>query len=190
MASTDGNQTRASNIPAIERATRRRWDEWLTHFESHGAAQLTHADIAKLALSAMPEGIENPEWWAQGVAIAFEQHAGLRVPGQSAAGGFRVSASRTLTMDRDAALAAWTAQHGDDTSHLGFAVSNVRESQTEKRSFVRFSLEGAGKVEVAAELKGTADSPKTSISINHTGLESGERIEEWRGYWKTLLGEL
>ncbi|MFC5336953.1 hypothetical protein [Leucobacter denitrificans] len=187
MSGTSGNQTRATSTQANERATGRSWGEWIEHFESHGAQKLGHPEIAKLALSAMPATLENPEWWAQGTAIAFEQHAGLRVPGQSSTGDFRVSVSRTLPVDRDAALEAWSERFGNTESHQDHAVENVRESRTEKRSFIRFSLVGAGKVEVAASPK---DAAKTSLAINHTGLESAGLVEDWRAYWKALLTEL
>ncbi len=187
MSGTSSNQTRATSTQAIERATGRSWGEWIEHFESHNAKKLGHPEIAKLALEAMPANLENPEWWAQGTAIAFEQHAGLRVPGQSSTGDFRVSVSRTLPVDREGALAAWGVRFGSAESHQGHTVENARESRTEKRSFIRFSLAGAGKVEVAATPK---DASKTSLAINHTGLESAGVVEDWRAYWKALLTEL
>lgn len=186
-----GNNTRGERVPAIERATGRSWADWVAVFDAHGARSLGHAEIAKLALATMPHGVENEEWWAQGVAIAFEQHAGLRVPGQSSTGTFRVSASCTLPLDRDAALAAWVDRFGEVTEHLGHAVSGGRSSRTEKRSFWRFSLEGAGKVEVAAALKDAAkDQAKTILAISQEGMDSGDRIEEWRAYWKAQLAQL
>jgi len=54
----------------------------------------------------MPKADESKQWWAQGVsvAIAYEQHAGLRVPGQSSDGDFRTSTTKTFSGDKDAAL--------------------------------------------------------------------------------------
>lgn len=187
MTQGDGNQTRPGNIPALERASGRVWIDWLAFFEQNGAAKLTHADIAKLALTQMPEKLENPGWWAQGAAIAFEQHAGLRVPGQSSTGDFRVSASRTLPLERDAAIEQWNTRFGEVARHLGHAVSNVRESRTEKRSFTRFALEGAGNVEIASTSK---SDDKSILAVNHTGLVSGDELEVWRAHWKGLLAEL
>lgn len=190
--SEQGNNTRGDRVPAIERATGRAWADWLKIFEAHGARSLPHAEIAKLALMSMPPGVDSEEWWAQGVAIAYEHEVGIRVPGQSSTGTFRVSASRTLAADRDAALAAWTALFGDAAEHLGHAVTGGRSSRTEKRSFWRFSLDGAGKVEVAAAAgKPAADgTEKTSLTINHEGLPSGGDIETWRAHWKAQLAQL
>ncbi|CAG7607241.1 hypothetical protein ACFPZL_09805 [Leucobacter soli] len=184
-----GNRTRGESIAAIERATGLAWNEWLTHFDSHGAAQLGHAEIARIARAAMREGLTNPDWWAQAVAIAYEQHTGLRVPGQSSSGTFRVSASRTLTLDRDAAVSAWVSAHGQVAEHLGHAVTGARDSRTEKRTFYRFDLEGAGRIEVSGT-PNAKDSAKTTLGVSHEGLADGERIEEWRAHWKGLLAEL
>ncbi|WP_449281042.1 hypothetical protein [Leucobacter sp.] len=181
-----GNRTRAENVPAIERATGRDWSEWIALFEARGSRSLGHGDIARIARAEMPGELQNPDWWAQATAIAYEQHAGLRVPGQSSAGDFRVSASRTLPLDRDAAIEAWVAAHGQRAEHLGHAPGAPRPSRTEKRSFWRFSLDGAGRVEISATPKGD----KTTLAASHDGLTDGERIEEWRAHWKALLAEL
>lgn len=186
-ATPAANATRPESVPAIERATNRDWASWLEIFQAHGAAKLGHAQIAKIARAAVPESLQNPDWWAQGIAIAFEQHAGLRVPGQGSDGLFRVSASRTMALDRDAAIEAWVAAHGDATEHRGCAVQKPRRSRTEKRSFWRFDLEGGGRVEVSATPKGD---DRVTLGVNQDGLASGEEIEEWRAHWKALLAAL
>lgn len=182
-----GNRTRGERIPAVERASGLPWAEWVRLFESAGAKDLPHAEIARIARGAMPEGLSNPDWWAQAATIAFEQHAGLRVPGQSGDGTFRVGASRTVNLDRDAAVEAWVAQHGALAEHLGHTSGVPRASRTAQRTFHRFNLEGAGKVEIAASAKGD---DRASVTVSHEQLPDGERIEEWRAYWKGLLQAL
>ena len=71
------------NISAIEAATNRPWQQWVQLLEEAGAGQMNHSQIAVLALELMPADVKQKEWWAQGTAVAFEQHAGLRVPGQA-----------------------------------------------------------------------------------------------------------
>lgn len=191
-SASGGNQTKAENIPAIERASGRSWSDWLDLFEAAGAAKLPHPEIARIARAAMPDSLQNPDWWAQATAIAFEQQAGLRVPGQSSTGEFRVSASRTMPCDRDESIARWIAQFANET-HLGYEAQSVRESRTEKRTFWRASLlsresnESAGKLEVAAEAKPDG---RSLVAISHTGLPGADVIEEWRAHWKACLGKL
>ena len=79
MASNAGNQTRSTSIPGIERATGRLWSEWVDYFEAAGARSLAHPEIARLARAAVSDDLKSVDWWAQGIAIAYEQHAGLRV---------------------------------------------------------------------------------------------------------------
>lgn len=52
------------------------------------------------------------------------------------------------------------------------------------------ALEGAGKVEVAAALKDASDPAKSILTVQQEGLLDGDRIEEWRAYWKGLLGQV
>lgn len=182
-----GNATRGESIAAIERATGRSWPEWVAHFEASGAGALTHPEIVRIARPAVPDTLQNPDWWAQAISIAFEQHAGLRVPGQSSTGTFRVSASRTLPGDRDLCVDAWEAGPGAATAHRGHAVDAPRRARTEKRTFWRAKLEGAGKVEVAAVAK---DAHRVVLSVSHDGLPSGDEIETWRSHWKYLLSGL
>ncbi|GAA1615032.1 hypothetical protein [Leucobacter chromiireducens] len=182
-----GNLTRGERVPAIERATGRSWNDWLEIFSAARAAQLSHPEIARVARDHVPAELQNPDWWAQGIAIAFEQHAGLRVPGQSSTGDFRVSASRTLPLDRDAAIDAWVAAHGDLAEHRGHAPGAPRPSRTEKRTFWRFPLDGAGKVEVSATPKAP---DRAVLTVSQDGLANGEEIEAWRAHWKALLAAL
>lgn len=182
-----GNRTRGESIAGIERATERDWNAWVELFEAAGSRELPHSEIAKIARAAMPETLKNPDWWAQGTAIAYEQHAGLRVPGQSSTGTFRVSASRTLPLDRDAAIEAWVAAHGGLAEHLGHAAGEPRPSRTEKRTFWRLPLEGAGTVEISATPK---DGGKVTLGVSHDGVPEQAAIETWRAHWKSLLAAL
>lgn len=173
--------------PAIERATTLDWAEWRELFRANDAGKLPHSEIAALALRHMPDGVENPEWWAQSVAIRFEQEAGLRVPGMASDGTFHVSVSRTLDLTREAAIERWQELVADQHEHRGHACSNQRRSSTEKRSFWRATLEGAGTVEISATPK---DNERVTFTARHHALPSGEELEDWRAYWKALIARV
>ncbi|WP_169514088.1 hypothetical protein [Jonesia quinghaiensis] len=89
---------------ALERSTRRLWDQWLELLDARACATMPHPGIAQTALELMPEDVDNPQWWAQKVAITYEQHRGLRALGQASDGKFAAQASKTtpLTLDDDA----------------------------------------------------------------------------------------
>ena len=59
------------------------WPEWVAYLEPH--KNLNHAAMAKLVLEKINQAgaSKSPEWWAQGVTIAYEQHIGRRQPGQT-----------------------------------------------------------------------------------------------------------
>ena len=182
------SSTRGGNLPAIERATARDWTAWVALLTSAGVNERPHPEIAAAALAAMPADLPNPEWWAQSVAIAFEQHLGLRVPGQSTTGTFRVSASKTLPLDRDQAIDTWAALiESSSEPPLGGALESVRRSRTEKRSFWRANIAGGGRIEVAATPK---DDGRCVLSVEHRELSSADEIEVWRQFWKAKLGAL
>ena len=67
-----------------------------------------HAEIARIARLAMPEGLQNPDWWAQGAAIASLQKHFAALPGATQAklvisgpGWFGVQASRHTRAEAD-----------------------------------------------------------------------------------------
>lgn len=184
--------TKPSNVAAIERSTGRDWSTWFAMLSQAGATSREHADIARLARDAMPEEVTNPDWWAQGVAIAFEQQTGMRVPGQSSTGSFRVSASRTVELDRDAAIEAWASLVGSPPSFREHECGEARHSRTPKRSFWRVDVAGAGRVEVAATPKAgdSEHSEKSVLAVNHEGLPDAESVEAWRTHWKALLAKI
>ncbi|MEB4613630.1 hypothetical protein [Leucobacter sp. M11] len=178
--------TRASNIPALERATNRGWDAWVAELTARNAAALTHTEIAALARERMPAGLQNPDWWAQGVAIAYAQHIGRRQPGQSAAGDFRAGATKTIRAAPDAAVAAWLARFGGVAELDGVPAAKERLSQTEKRRVWRIDLADGGRVSV--EFTGTPE--RTGVAVQHGGLGSPEDIARWKPVWKAALDEL
>ncbi|WP_229677216.1 hypothetical protein [Glutamicibacter ardleyensis] len=79
----------------------------MEQLDSAGAKDLSHKPLASMIYQLMPAGPENPGWWAQSVAIAYEQHIGRRVPGQASDGSFKGSVSTTLNMDLEGALQSW-----------------------------------------------------------------------------------
>lgn len=177
-----------SNTAGIASATGRSWDEWVDMLDAAGAREMAHSAIAVLALEQMPESVERREWWAQGTAIAYGQHTGLRVPGQSCTGDFQLSTSRTISADKDAALQAWLDLVADREDFGGVAIAAPgTTSSTEKWRYWRVPLADGTRVSV-----NISDRPggKSSVGLTHTKLDSAEAIDYWRPVWKDLLAHL
>ena len=177
-----------TNTAAIAQATGRAWDKWFSQLEDTGARTMNHTEIAQKALELMPDATDNKEWWAQGVAVAFEQQAGLRKPGQSSDGDFKFSVSKTFAGDKDAALQAWLDEFGDRTEFNGVEIEgSASTSSTDKWRYWRIKLVDGTRVSVTI---GDKPQGKSSLAVEHSKLDSAEAIEYWRPLWKELLAQL
>lgn len=179
--------TEATEYGKVERATGRRWDEWVAILEQEGAQNAEHSDIAKMALTAMPD-VKNPEWWAQSVAISYEQFTGKRVIGQSCDGSFAASASKTLSGTMDEVLQRFVEFMDQPDALDGVPLSEpAGTSQTDKWRYWRCSLEDGSRVSVNIYQK-TSD--KCSLGVQHSLLNSMDDRERWKSFWKTHLKNL
>lgn len=178
----------SANTESIVTGTRRPWDEWVSLLDEAGGREKNHTEIARLALARMPDETERAEWWAQGVAVAYEQHVGLRVPGQSCNGDFQLSTSKTYPGDKDSALASWLAVVDSHEDFGGVPIEEAPSvSRTEKWRYWRVPLSDGTRVAIHI-----SDKPggKSSVGVNHTKLDSSEAIDFWRPVWKGLLAQL
>ncbi|WP_313814198.1 hypothetical protein [Glutamicibacter sp.] len=176
--------TKSSNTEAIARATGKAWDNWSTDLREAGAEKLTHKEIAQLAEAQMPSDLHNPEWWAQSVAVAFEQEIGRRLPGQAQDGTFQGSATITLHTDLDGALARWIHVTQDLQFFNGQQLTDGPSiSSSERWRYWRASFSDGTKAQVDMGLKGD----KTSIAVNITKAESHESVSEWKRFWRQIL---
>ncbi|MBI3884526.1 MAG: hypothetical protein HY302_02170 [Opitutae bacterium] len=87
---------------AVKKATGKTWREWCALLDKAGAPRKSHKEIAEL-LSARHKVAA---WWAQMVAVGYEQARGLRVKHQKPA-GFEVSVTRTIAAPVARAFEAW-----------------------------------------------------------------------------------
>ena len=67
-----------------------------------GARDLTHHEIATNVLELLDGTIDNPAWWAQSIAVTYEQAIGRRIPGQRPDGTFQMSVSKATSLDMEA----------------------------------------------------------------------------------------
>ena len=179
---------KSSSTAAVAAATGRSWEDWVELLDREGARELKHTAIARLTLQHMPESMEQREWWAQHAAVAYEQHTGLRVPGQSCDGDFQLSTSKTVAGDKDAALQAWVALVGNREEFGGVEIeAEPSTSSTEEWRYWRVPL--ADGTRVALNFSDKAGG-KCSVGVVHSKLDSAEAIEYWRPVWKELLGQL
>lgn len=173
----------------------RPWEEWVDLLSNNDATSQDHAGIAKLALAHMPEEVSNPEWWAQSVAVRYEQHIGRRVPGQSCTGDFQAGASKTVDGTMSEVMDAWARFQEGITEHGGAMVTGgPRRSETEKWRYWRIDVTDAEglvtKVDVMAQDKApgkTSTGPRSSLKVNHSQIPNSDQREHFAAYWKGVL---
>lgn len=154
-------------------------------FTSAGGESLSHRELAAVAAELFT-GVDNPDWWAQGAAIAYEQQIGRRLPGQRADGSFAVTVSKTLPGDPDGALAVFEALMAG-RSALGavpFAEAPAT-SRTEKWRYWRVPLADGTRGAVTI---GTRRPGASGVAVEVSRLTDPEAVEAWREHVRSLLG--
>lgn len=181
--------TTAASTSAIERATGIDWAAWSAYLDQASAADLPHPEIARLASQRLQGSpVENPGWWAQAVAVAYEQHIGRRKPGQQSDGTFQVGVSRTIPTTLDEALAAWiTLVDGrSDLGGLGLR-GTASTTRTDRRRRWRVTLSDGSRV--AVEISLTVGG-RAVVAVTHSRLTDQDAVGRWRTFWKDLLQQL
>ena len=187
---------------AVARATGRNWDAWLAFLDDLGAQESDHKEI--VALVAGPGGLTNG-WWQQSVAIGYEQARGLRVVGQTSAGGYQVGVQKTLPMPAEAAWylltdgpgrALWlgTVDHLElrrgEQYHTGEGawgeVRSVAIGQRVRLTWHSPELQSPSTLQVYVAPSGE----KASVRFHQERLSSLEEREQMRARWRKALDGL
>lgn len=163
----------------IEAGTGTALSTWTQRIEAAGGRELDHAAIARL----LPERWEVSEWWAQAVTVAYEQVIGRRVVGQSCDGDFAASASRTVPGDPDAVRTRWDAfMSVARRAELG--LEQPRLSETARWRYWRAAADDGTRLSVNITAK---DEGRSTLGIEHKGIETAVGREAWKTLWKTTL---
>lgn len=168
---------------AVLAATGRTWGEWRMFLDGEGAAALPHAAIVTLLAAT---GI--PGWWRQMVTVGYERMIGRRDTGQTCAGDWSASASRTIAGNMDQAIARWTTVAEAQDSFAGVSAQSApRQSASGKWRYWRIDLADGSKVAVNACDKAGG---KAIVGISHDGLPDAESVARAKAFWKGLLQQL
>jgi hypothetical protein len=175
--------TKSINSEAIEKATGKSWDEWLTYFKKVGADKLSHKEIA---IKAHEGGA--PDWWAQMVTVTYEQAIGRRVPGQASDGTFTAAVSKTVNGSRAQVFEAWEKLLQGRTELNGVTiVRGPTSSQNEKWHYWHCGIKDGSRINITMYEKTPG---KVTFGLAHEKLASPEETERWRAFWKLQLEQL
>lgn len=166
---------------AIAAATGRTWPEWRQLLDGFDAAKLSHKDIA--AKLHAEHGVSG--WWSQMLTVEYERAIGRRVVGQTCAGDFSASATRTFGGDKDAALDLWRDAVMGITAFDGVEiVGETRESSSDNWRYWRADLADGSRLSIVISDKAGG---KALLAVNHDKLPDAEAVARWKAYWGPFL---
>jgi uncharacterized protein YndB with AHSA1/START domain len=165
---------------AMQRATGKPHGDWFVLLDAWGATARTHTEIATWLRDA--EGV--PPWWTQSVTVAYERARGMRSRHQMA-DGFSVGATRTVAVDPDRALAAFTDAA---VRRQWLPDADMRQRPTKASLSVRFDWpEPPSRIVVTMVPKGAG---KTTVGVSHEQLPDAKVAERLKVAWRGWLGAL
>lgn len=181
--------TEPKNRKALETGSGITWEDWLKFLAPH--KELNHTEMAKLVHAEIVRigRAKSPDWWAQGVTVAYEYTIGRRKPGERSDGKFSVTVSATLPGTMDDALAKWDEKLVKNTEVAKIIeLKTVRTSQTEKWRYWRANGHDNSRLTVNFQTKSSGD--KTAVAVNHDALPQKSDVETMRIFWRTQLDDL
>ncbi len=158
---------------AIKQNTGCTWERWVKSLDYHGAATMSHGDIARL----VSEKYKVPSWWTQAVTVGYERIKGLRARGQRRDGSYEATKSRTFNVPVTTLFKAWKDAN-IRKRWLDEAGAKVRTA-TEPKS-MRLGWSDGTIIAVGFSAKGQT---KSSVAIQHTKLPDRETADRLRQYW-------
>ena len=173
--------TRSSRMSdeAVSAATGRDWSEWFAVLDDAGAADMKHADIARM----LGERHEVSGWWAQTVTVEYERERGLRDVHQTLR-GYEVSVSKTIPAPIAALFAVWNDDSRRD-DWLG-APMKVRKANLNRSMSLETGSRGSD-LAVSFYPKGN---DRCQVVVQQTKLADRNEVEERRAFWKDALARL
>ncbi|WP_394552710.1 DUF4287 domain-containing protein [Agromyces sp. MMS24-JH15] len=165
---------------AVVAATGRPRDEWFAVLDAADATTWRHRDVA--AWLVVEHGVE--PWWAQHLTVGYEQSRGIRRPGQRQDGTWEVSVSRTVPLEKVAALRALAEVVERETGVAPLAIND-----TAKHPTARFPLEGREFVLATAT---EVSAGRASLTLTRGRMPDGDVLEaakaELRGWLAVAAG--
>jgi hypothetical protein len=175
VAETHGGISTAS----VKKATGKTWRDWLVLLDEAGAAKLPHKDIARW----LQQNHRMADWWAQMVAVGYEQARGLRAKHEKP-DGFEISVAKTIAAPVGRAFAAWREASLRE-QWLPHTPLTVRKATPHKS--IRILWGDDTLLSVNFWPKGSL---KCQVVPQHAKLPSPEAAEKMKTYWAEKLEDL
>jgi len=156
------------------------WERWVRALDHHGAAEMSHREIATLVNTKY----KIPGWWSQTVTVGYERIKGLRALGQRRDGTYEATKSRTFDVPVSKLYDAWADKRVRDR-WLSDPSAKVRTATPEKS--MRLGLADGSILAVGFLPKGKA---KSAVAVSQMKLPDKETANRLKQYWSEQLDAL
>ncbi|MFF8279199.1 hypothetical protein ACF05T_24255 [Streptomyces lateritius] len=166
---------------ALADATGKGWADWFALLDAWGATGRGHTEIARHLVEA--ESVSG--WHAQSITVGYEQERGMREVGQSSAGDWQLSASRTV----NAPAARCTAAFADEELRRRWLPEGELEVRAHRpgKSLTADWDGGASRIAVYLTPK---DAGRTQVGLGHTRLPDADAVAAYKEFWRERLAAL
>ena len=149
------------------------WTSWVKSLDHHGAAEMSHTEIAAMVKKKWKVG----PWWGQMVTVGYERIRGLRARGQQRNGTFNATKSRSYNVPVGELFDAW-ADAPTRKTWMGGEAMRVRTAAKPKS--MRLEWLGGGVVAVGFMAKSAG---KSSVAVEQLKLPSKEAAAQVKEEW-------
>ena len=166
---------------SVRAKTGRGWDEWFDELDQAGASAWKHSQIAKHIL----EGYGITHWWAQTVAVAFENARGLRDKHEMP-DGYQIQRQKRIDAPVERAWRAWADEELRVKWLPEATAARVRSCRDDKR-MIRLDWPDGTRILAGAKAHGD---DKCETGVQQSKLPDASAAQEAKKFWSAKLTQL
>ena len=149
------------------------WDSWVGALDYYKAAEMSHAEIAKLVSDKFNVG----SWWTQTVAVGYERIKGLRTRGQQRNGTFGATKSRTYNVPVETLFDAFM---NPKTRNRWLGDEKVRVRVATAPKSMRLDWTDGSIIAIGFTSKGAT---KSAVALEHSKLPDRDAANRVKQEW-------
>ncbi len=165
---------------AVKAKTGKNWQGWFTVLDKANAKNLNHTEIATYLYKKQ----KLDGWWAQMIAVTYEQERGLRQKYERP-GGYEISVSKVVPVTLSALYKSWNDEKLRN-QWLKEKELTIRKATANKSMRVS-RVDNKTSLEVNFYAKGDS---KAQVVVQHSKLANMTEAEKMKKYWREKLEKL
>lgn len=164
----------------VKAKTGKNWQGWFAILDKAKVQKMNHTEIA----SYLYEKQKLDGWWAQMIAVTYEQVKGLRQKYERPA-GYEISVSKVIPVPLSSLYKSWM---DEKVRHSWLREKGILVSKARPNKSIRAAWnDKKTRLEVNFYYKGTA---KSQVVVQHAKLANMTEAEKMKKYWREKLEKL